>query len=81
MDVHVACTSETGKAIDLAREFVSLLKSKQIVLKEACALTEKVVFRRGIWVLFVSTTGQGQYPHLMRSLWKAMMRKGYKVEE
>ena len=31
--------------------------------------------------MFVSTTGQGAPPYSMRSLWKEMMKKGYKINE
>jgi sulfite reductase alpha subunit-like flavoprotein len=34
-----------------------------------------------VWVFFVSTTGQGSLPFAVRTLWKEMMKKNYKIEQ
>jgi sulfite reductase alpha subunit-like flavoprotein len=44
-------------------------------------IDDRVRFTKGVWVIFVSTTGQGAMPFSMRGLWKEMMRKGFSVGE
>jgi len=40
-----------------------------------------MVLREGVWVFFVSTTGQGSPPHNMRGFWKNMMKKGFTLDK
>lgn len=43
-------------------------------------LGREVYLRPGIWVVFVSTTGQGHPPHSMRTFWKQLMAKNYQLQ-
>ena len=75
MEVNFGWASETGTAIDLAREFIDECGNSGVKVASAAVLGEGTELRGGIWVLFVATTGQGQPPHSTRPFWKTIMKK------
>ena len=78
-ELYIAWSSETGHSVDMAKEFLEICKTKNIRVTDAQPLNDNTVFKKGIWVMFISTTGQGSPPHPMRTLWKNMMKKQYKI--
>lgn len=70
MQLHLGWNSETGNTIDLLREFIDYCNTKGFAISSVQQLTEKIILHAGIWIFFVSTTGQGSPPHSMRLFWR-----------
>lgn len=79
MELHLRWASETGHSLDLLREFAEECKERKIAISSLGPLDSETDFRKGIYILFISTTGQGAPPFSMRPLWKNMMKKNYKI--
>lgn len=79
MHLNLTWASETAHAFDLARSFSDSAAANALPISYAFPLGDTTIFSPGIWVIFISTTGQGVPPYSMHSLWKNMMKKGYKI--
>jgi sulfite reductase alpha subunit-like flavoprotein len=70
MQLHLGWNSETGNTIDLLREFIDHCDTIGLAISSVQQITEKFTFHEGVWVFFVSTTGQGNPPNSMRLFWR-----------
>nr|VVW88726.1 unnamed protein product [Nymphaea colorata] len=80
MEVHVGWASETGNTLDLMREFLNHCQEEHIKVASVQQLCKETELLPGIWIFFVSTTGQGSPPYRMRPFWKQLMAKNYKLK-
>jgi sulfite reductase alpha subunit-like flavoprotein len=80
MSLRIAWASESGNSADLLREFIDHCRKQAISIAGIQESNERIKLSRGIWVFFVSTTGQGSPPYSMRPFWKELMKKNYKLE-
>ena len=77
MSLHIGWASETGRTIDLVKEFMDECNEHGIKVKSVQQLGAQTNLEEGIWVMFVATTGQGQPPYTARPFWKTIMKKSY----
>lgn len=70
MDLHLAWATQTGNSVDLMREFIDHCKSEKIGIASVQEINKNLKIKDGLWIFFLSTTGQGSPPYGMRALWK-----------
>lgn len=79
MKIVIGYATQTGNSYELAIQTYLSLNGKVSAIEK---IEEKFTFRaNNIYILFISTTGQGDPPYAMRQFWKNLMSKNYPTLE